>query len=138
MRLDSSGKTGKQQLVPLHKRVRGFAPLLPIQGMTYAVYYAEFRAACRKNKIRARPHDLRHTCASWMLHSGADSIHVRDMLGHSSVSVTQRYIHHKAAHLADVVSRIGSTPAAHGRKVTKAKKRRAKTEKPRKSGALRS
>jgi integrase len=136
LRLDSSGKTGKQQLVPLHKRVRGLASLLPVQGMTYAVYYAEFRAACRKNKIRARPHDLRHTCASWMLHAGADSIHVRDMLGHSSVSVTQRYIHNKAAHLAEVVGRIGSTPAAHGQKKTKPKTRRARTEKPRKSRAL--
>lgn len=136
IRLDSSGKTGKQQLVPLHKRVRGFASGLPVKGMTYAVYYAEFRDACRANKIKARPHDLRHTCASWMLQSGADSIHVRDMLGHSSVSVTQRYIHNKAAHLATVVDRIGYTQTAHGQKIAKPRKRRAVKEKPRKNGAL--
>ncbi len=136
LRLDSSGKTGKQQLVPLHKRVRGYAARLPITGITYAVYYKEFRAACKANKIKARPHDLRHTCASWMLQSGADSMHVRDMLGHSSVSVTQRYIHNKAAHLAQVVNNIGCTPAAHGQKVSKAKSRRQTKEKPRKSGAL--
>lgn len=116
--------------------IRSALSLLPVQGMTYAVYYAEFRAARKASGIKARPHDLRHTCASWMLHAGADSIHVRDMLGHSSVNVTQRYIHNKAAHLAEVVGRIGSTQTAHGQKVSKAKKRRAKTRKPRKSGAL--
>lgn len=136
IRLDSSGKTGKQQLVPLHKRVKGYVRLLPVAGMTYAVYYAEFRAACDALGIKARPHDLRHTCASWMLQSGADSIHVRDMLGHSSVTVSQRYIHNKAEHLAQVVSKIGCTPTAHGQKVSKAKKRGSKKIKPRKSGAL--
>ncbi len=136
LRLDSTGKTGRQQLVPLAKRVKGYASRLPIPGITYAVYYAEFRTACAGLKIKARPHDLRHTCASWMLQTGADSIHVRDMLGHSSVSVTQRYIHNKAEHLAAAVGKIGYTSAAHGQKASKRSTQTLKTEKPRKSGAL--
>lgn len=107
IRLDSSGKTGKLQLVPLHARVKGYASRLPYKGISYAVFYAEFKAACAALKIEARPHDLRHTLASWMLQAGADSIHVRDMLGHSSVTVTQRYTHNRAEDLAKQVSRIG-------------------------------
>jgi integrase len=42
---------------------------------------------------RVRPHDLRHTSASWLLDNGAKLVEVRDRLGHSSISVTSRYLH---------------------------------------------
>lgn len=119
IRLDGTGKRGKLQLVPLHDRVKGYAERLPLPGITYAVFYAEFRAAIQSLGITARPHDLRHTLASWMLQAGADSVHVRDMLGHSSVTVTQRYIHNRAQDLAVQVSRIGTAPRLH-----KAKKKK--------------
>lgn len=40
-----------------------------------------------------RIHDLRHTAASFMIHEGAHLELVRKQLGHSSVTVTQRYAH---------------------------------------------
>lgn len=40
-----------------------------------------------------RVHDLRHTHASWLVHNGADLVSVRDRLGHSSISITSRYLH---------------------------------------------
>jgi site-specific recombinase XerD len=40
-----------------------------------------------------RWHDLRHTFATWLGASGAPLEVVRDQLGHSSVSVTQKYRH---------------------------------------------
>lgn len=104
--LDRSGKTKKLQLIPLHPRVRGFAAQLPIPGITYAVFYAEFKAALRACGLTARPHDLRHTMASWLIQNGADLVHVRDMLGHSSVKVTERYAHLQAKHLAAAVAKI--------------------------------
>lgn len=38
-------------------------------------------------------HDLRHTYASWFLHNGGTLEELKDILGHSSVTVTERYAH---------------------------------------------
>lgn len=39
------------------------------------------------------PHLFRHTCATEMLRAGANPMHVQLMLGHTSVTTTQRYVH---------------------------------------------
>jgi len=38
-------------------------------------------------------HDLRHTCASRLAQDGASLTAIRDLPGHSSLSVTSRYAH---------------------------------------------
>ena len=38
-------------------------------------------------------HTLRHTCASWLVRAGMDLYTVKEVLGHSSILVTERYVH---------------------------------------------
>ncbi len=53
-----------------------------------------FKSACRRAGIKGlRFHDLRHTVASRLIEKGADIITVKELLGHSRISSTQRYTH---------------------------------------------
>ena len=60
--------------------------------------FKSYKTAFDKAKKRAGLddctfHDLRHTCATWLLAEGFDLIDVKEQLGHSSVVTTQKYTH---------------------------------------------
>ena len=53
-----------------------------------------------------RIHDLRHTAASFMIAEGAHMELVRQQLGHSSVTVTEKYAHLYPSAGEDLASRL--------------------------------
>jgi site-specific recombinase XerD len=56
-------------------------------------------------------HTLRHTCASRLVQRGADLYRVKEWLGHSSVTVTERYAHLAPTKLDGMADLLAHPPA---------------------------
>jgi len=66
------------------------------------------QSACKRAGLTGVTfHTLRHTCASWLGQmSGVEALTIRDLLGHSSVTMTDRYMHSDPTDLHDAVHKL--------------------------------
>lgn len=66
-----------------------------------------FATACARAGVAGfRVHDLRHTCAAWLVSAGVPLSEVRDLLGHTSVVMTERYAHLAPENVRAAVQRL--------------------------------
>jgi len=100
-------KSGKVRFIPINdvlfrdlnrlRIVNGQKPFVffnPKTGNPFLDMKTGFKGACRRAGIsNLRFHDLRHTFASRLVARGVDIETVRDLLGHHSITITQRYTH---------------------------------------------
>jgi len=100
-------KSGKNRIIPLNEILRvelaglknrqdkgEFVFANPKTGLPYTEVKKSFKGACKKAGIEdLRFHDLRHTFATRLIRAGVDIITVKELLGHYSIRMTQRYTH---------------------------------------------
>lgn len=92
--IDSNTKSGKPRGVPLSPQALKIAKArLPFTlGVSLMnKRYQAARAAAGMPTVRF--HDLRHTFATWLSQRSVPLTVIRDLLGHSSLTVTSRYSH---------------------------------------------
>jgi len=106
-------KAGKRRYVPIN--VTALKSLKALANDSPYVFFhnkkkvgsvkRSFATACKRAKIEDfHIHDLRHTSAAWLVQSGIDLYIVRDILGHSTIKMTERYAHLSPVKLRDALA----------------------------------
>lgn len=116
-------KAGKRRSVPLNDEARSallnrarfraeHCPSSPWvftnrKGERIESVKTSFSSACEIAGIEdLTVHDLRHTCAAWLVSAGASLIEVRELLGHSTIRMTERYAHLAPDNVRNAVARL--------------------------------
>jgi integrase len=115
-------KSGRPRYVPVNERLyyllRRLAPT-PAAGPVFVGRRGHGLVEIKKGYVAAVGaaeledvtfHTLRHTAASWMVQRGVDLYRVKEILGHSTIAMTERYAHLAPNHLADAVAVLACDP----------------------------
>jgi integrase len=113
----SRTKSKKSRAVPLDDTALALLTALPhrtgpvlrgAKGEPVRWFTCAWKRTCRRAGIEgARIHDLRHLFAGNAAMSGMDPKTLQEVLGHSDLSLLQRYVHLTPAHKLEAVRRAG-------------------------------
>jgi integrase len=98
-------KTLRTRTVPIVPAVRPWLAHIPLAIKPEGIKTAWRRARESAGLPDVNFHDLRHSCASILIASGADLFTVSKILGHSTVKTTERYAHMQISQQRDAMLR---------------------------------
>jgi site-specific recombinase XerD len=97
----SISKTGQERLVPITRRVSEIMEARKASGVFSELRYKEINYRWNKMKIKTGitdkefiPHAMRHTFCSRLAQAGTSPWDIKELAGHSNLSITERYTHH--------------------------------------------
>ena len=87
-------KTRRTRVIPIAPGLRQWLKAIPLPYKDYEGLKSSYQRARIKAEMPwVNFHDLRHSCASILMAKGADLYTVSKILGHSTITTTQRYAH---------------------------------------------
>jgi len=114
-------KSGKRREIPINQTLRNtlqklvrhlHSPYVFVnnEGKRFKEVVKSFKSALRRSGIKDfKFHDLRHTFASQLVMAGADLPTVKELLGHSTLTMTMRYAHVAPSHKRKAVELLNNT-----------------------------
>jgi len=83
----------------------------------------QFKFALKESKITDfRFHDLRHTFSSYFVMSGGDLLSLKEILGHQSMKMAERYTHLASSHKRNLINKLDYTVNKHHKSTFSKKK----------------
>jgi integrase len=109
-------KTLRTRVVPIIPALRPWLKFLPLQ-ITFEGLKSGFQRARKATGMEdVNFHDLRHSCATILLASGADLYTVAKILGHTTIKTTERYAHHQVSAQRDALAKAFAVPEEPSKK----------------------
>lgn len=108
----SETKSGKGQLIYLHQdllnELNGYMKYNTGSYIFKSKYIlGSFKSACNKSGIKNfRFHDLRRTFATTLLYNNVNIVTIANMLGHSSLLMTQKYLANDSKKELDAINKL--------------------------------
>lgn len=106
-------KTLRTRSVPIVPALRPWLQHLPLRINLEGLKSGFRRAREAAGMPHVRYHDLRHSCATILLSLGTPLDVVRDVLGHSTIKMTERYAHAQVGRQRTALEGLGGLVALH-------------------------
>ena len=104
---ESKTEAGRNRLVPINKKViqyydywlqcPGKTLITALDGkqLTYHRFLRIFDKVMAITRCKHKPHECRHTCATWLDDKGANKLSIKKILGHATQDITDGTYTHK-------------------------------------------
>ncbi|CAI8275622.1 MAG: Tyrosine recombinase XerD [Bacteroidota bacterium] len=109
---ESSSKLIHEYIQKEQKPIKGYEDRVFLNNrgkeLTRAMVFTIVKKAalCANLNKKVSPHTLRHSFATHLVENGADIQLVQHMMGHASITTTERYIHMSQRHLKEAIARF--------------------------------